>query len=104
MEILINTDHNISGSEEMRSYMRADLEESFERFREHLTRLEVKISDENAGKEGDNDKKCVLEARLRGMQPVVVTSHANSIDQAVTAATNKMKTSLDTTMGKLKSY
>ncbi|QDP84499.1 HPF/RaiA family ribosome-associated protein [Chryseobacterium sp. SNU WT5] len=104
MEILINTDHNVSGSEKIRSYMTADLETSFERFSDHLTRLEVKISDENAGKEGENDKKCVLEARIKGMQPLVVTSHGNSIDQALSEATTKMKTSLDSTMGKLRSY
>lgn len=104
MEILINTDHNISGSAKMRSYMQADLESSFERFSDHLTRLEVKISDENAGKEGENDKKCVLEARLRGMQPIAVTGRGNSIDQALGDASTKMKTSLDSTMGKLKSY
>ena len=104
MEILINTDHNISGSAEMRSYLTADLESSFERFSEHLTRLEVKLSDENAGKEGDNDKKCVLEVRLKGMQPVVVTGQGNSIDQSVTDATNKLKTSLDSMMGRLRSY
>ncbi|MCZ2084243.1 MULTISPECIES: HPF/RaiA family ribosome-associated protein [unclassified Kaistella] len=104
MEILINTDHNISGSQEMRSYMKADLESAFERFSEHLTRLEVKISDENASKEGENDKKCVLEARLKGMQPIAVTGQGNSIDQAVTDATNKMKNSLDSVMGKLRSY
>ncbi len=104
MEILINTDHNISGSAEMISYMQADLESSFERFSEHLTRLEVKISDVNAKKDSENDKKCVLEARIKGMPPVVVTGQGNSIDQAVSDATNKMKTSLDTTMGRLRSY
>ena len=104
MEILINTDNNISASQEMRSYMKADLESAFERFSEHLTRLEVKISDENASKEGENDKKCVLEARLKGMQPIAVTGQGNSIDQAVTDATNKMKNSLDSVMGKLRSY
>lgn len=104
MEILINTDNNISASQEMRSYMKADLESAFERFSEHLTRLEVKISDENAGKEGENDKKCVLEARLKGMQPIAVSGQGNSIDQAVTDATNKMKNSLDSVMGKLRSY
>lgn len=104
MEIFINTDHNISGSEKMRSYMKADLETSFERFSDHLTRLEVKVSDENGNKEGINDKKCVLEARIKGLQPIVVTSHGNSIDQALSDASNKMKTALDSSMGKLKSY
>ena len=104
MEILINTDHNISGSENMIDQVKSDLENSFERFSEHLTRLEVKISDENAAKDGQNDKKCVLEARIKGMPPLAVTGQGNSIDQAVSDATGKMKTSLDTTMGRLRSY
>lgn len=104
MEILINTDNNISASAEIRSYLTANIQASFDRFAEHLTRLEVKISDENGNKEGENDKKCVLEARLRGMQPLAVTGHGNSIDQALSDASTKMKTSLDSTMGKLRSY
>ncbi len=104
MEILINTDNNISASAEMRSYLKSDLEASFERFAEHLTRLEVKISDENGSKEGENDKKVLLEARLKGMQPLVVTGNGNSIDQAISDASTKLKTSLDSTMGKLRSY
>ncbi len=104
MEILINTDNNISASAEMRSYLKSDLEASFERFAEHLTRLEVKISDKNGSKEGENDKKVLLEARLKGMQPLVVTGNGNSIDQAISDASTKLKTSLDSTMGKLRSY
>ncbi len=104
MEILINTHNNISASAEMRSYLKSDLEASFERFAEHLTRLEVKISDENGSKEGENDKKVLLEARLKGMQPLVVTGNGNSIDQAISDASTKLKTSLDSTMGKLRSY
>jgi hypothetical protein len=104
MEILINTDNNISASAEMRSYLKSDLEASFERFAEHLTRLEVKISDENGSKEGENDKKVLLEARLKGMQPLVVTGNGNSIDQAISDASTKLKVSLDSTMGKLRSY
>lgn len=104
MEILINTDNNITASAEMRTHLTADLEANFERFAEHLTRLEVKISDENSHKEVENDKKCVLEARLRGMQPIAVTGQGNSIDQALSDASTKLKTSLDTTMGKLRSY
>jgi ribosome-associated translation inhibitor RaiA len=104
MKILINTDHNISGNEEMREPLRAAIENAFERFSEHLTRVEVKISDENADKDSDNDKRCVLEVRLKGMQPIVVKSHGNSIENAVDEAIDKMKTSLDTVMGRLQNH
>jgi ribosome-associated translation inhibitor RaiA len=104
MEVLINTDHNIDGGAEMISYFKTEIQEDLERFSEHLTRIEVKISDENGDKSGDKDKKCVLEARLKGMQPIVVTSHEDTVKKAVKDATNKLKKSLETVMGRLSDH
>ncbi|MBC7556615.1 MAG: HPF/RaiA family ribosome-associated protein [Chryseobacterium sp.] len=104
MEILINTDHNVEGSEEMIAYFKTEIQEDFERFSEHLTRIEVKISDENSEKGGDKDKRCVMEARIKGMQPTVVTSHEDTVKKAVKDATHKLKKSLDTVMGRLSDH
>ena len=104
MEILINTDKNIEGSAAMRAYFQEEIKSQFERFSDHLSRIEVKISDENADKKSENDKRCVLEARIKGMQPLAVTSFGNTVEKAFNTAADKMKTSLDSTMGKLKSY
>ena len=104
MEILINTDHNIEGTAQMRAYFQEQIETQFERFSEHLSRIEVKISDENGDKKSENDKRCVLEARIKGMQPIAVTSFGNTVEKAFNTAADKMKTSLDSTIGKLRSY
>jgi hypothetical protein len=45
-----------------------------DRYSEHITRIEVKFSDENSDRDSENDKRCVLEARLKGLQPLVVTA------------------------------
>ena len=73
MEILINTDNNIDGTAEMIAYFKTNIENDLDRFSEHLTRIEVKISDENGEKSVGNDKRCVMEARLKGMEPVSYT-------------------------------
>lgn len=104
MKILINTDNNISGTEEMREPLKAAIENALDRFSDHLTRVEVKISDENGDKNDANDKRCVLEVRLKKMQPIVVTSHGDSVEKAVHEAIDKMKTSLDTVMGRMRNY
>ncbi|SFI05604.1 HPF/RaiA family ribosome-associated protein [Halpernia frigidisoli] len=104
MEILINTDHNVESSEEMIAYYKSEIQDDFERFNEHLTRIEVKISDENGEKFSERDKKCVMEARLKGMQPFVVTSHEDTVKKAVKDASNKLKKSLDSTMGRLSDH
>ena len=104
MEILINTDNNIEGTAEMITYFKTNIENDLNRFSEHLTRIEVKIADENGEKSVGNDKRCIIEARLKGMDPIAVTSHESTVEKAVKEASNKMKTSLEKLMGKLRGY
>ncbi len=104
MEILINTDNNIDATAEMIAYYKTSIAEDFERFADHLTRIEVKISDENGDKSVGNDKRCVMEGRIKGMQPTVVTSHSATVEKAVKEASGKLKTALDTVMGRLRNH
>jgi len=46
----------------------------------------------------------MLAARLEGMQPVAVTAHGNTIQEALKSALGKLKSSLDTTLGKLQNH
>jgi ribosome-associated translation inhibitor RaiA len=80
------------------------LSEELDRFSEHITRLEVHLSDENGSKDAINDKKCLLEARLEGRQPIVVTQVANNYEQAVHGAIDKLKSSLTTITGRLRNH
>jgi hypothetical protein len=50
----------------------------------------VKFSDENSDRDSENDKRCVLEARLKGLQPLVVTSHADIRLSVAEASTNEL--------------
>lgn len=104
MNIQFNTDKNIEGSERLTEYFSAFITKELSRFNGHITRLEVHLSDENSNKDGKNDKRCKLEAKLEGMQPIAVTNNADSIEQAVKGATDKLKASLDTVIGKLRNH
>lgn len=101
MNIQVNTDHNIEGSKELNSYVDGVLSDHFERYKNALTRIEVHLSDENAGKTSSNDKRCLLEARVANHQPIVVSHHADTIHQAIDGASDKLLRSLDTMVGKL---
>lgn len=101
MNIQVNTDHNIKGSAELNTYVQNALTEHFERFKNAITRIEVHLSDENAGKTSANDKRCLLEARVANHQPIVVSHHADTIHQAIEMASDKLLRSLDTMVGKL---
>jgi len=101
MTIQINSDNNITGTEKLSNFVESTIAEALKRFDEQITRVEVHLNDENSHKSGMNDKRCMLEARLEGMQPIAVTAHGNTIQEALKSALGKLKSSLDTTLGKL---
>lgn len=72
------------------------------RFKEKITRLEVHLTDENSHKDGQNDKRCMLEARIAGVQPIAITSQASSFEEAIKIASGKLKSKLDTFFDKQK--
>ncbi len=104
MTIQINSDNNILGTEGLSEYIQNITAENLKRFDEQITRVEVHLNDENSHKNGENDKRCMMEARLQGMQPVAVTAFGNTIHDAVKSAIDKLKSSLDTTLGRLRNY
>ncbi|MEX1192344.1 MAG: HPF/RaiA family ribosome-associated protein [Brumimicrobium sp.] len=104
MEIQFNTDKNIEGKERLENYVKELISKSLKRFDDYITRIEVHLSDENAHKEGANDKKCVLEARPTGMKPVAVTCQESTIEKAINGGIDKMKASLDTIIGRLQNH
>jgi ribosome-associated translation inhibitor RaiA len=104
MTIQINTDKNISGNERLLTYVNTTIANELVRVRDHITRIEVHVSDENGSKIGQNDKRCMLEARLENRQPIAVTSHANTLEKAVNDALDKLKTSMETIYSQLKNH
>ena len=102
MKIQFNTDKNINGNERLESYVSEKINHGLRQFGDKITRVEVHLSDQNAGKTGGDDIQCKMEARLEGMQPMLVESKDTSKEKAVTLAVTKMKAVLDTKMGKLR--
>ena len=104
MQILFNTDKNVPGSESLIASSTALISEELSRYSKQITRVEVHFSDEDGNKEGFNDKRCMVEARLAGMKPIAVANHANTHEQAFSGAIDKLKTSLEKITGRLKDY
>ena len=94
MQIQVNTDHNIHGGERLAAHVKAELASTLSRFDQWLTRVEVHLGVDAAGR--TEDKRCVIEARPAGAQPVAVTHHAGTVDDAYSGAAQKMEKVLDT--------
>jgi hypothetical protein len=104
MEIQFNTDKNIDGNEELIASLTALIAKELKRFNDQITRLEIHLSDEDSSKDGINDIRCLIEARLEGLEPMAVTNKSNSDENAVKGAVDKLKSLLDTTLGRLRNY
>jgi ribosome-associated translation inhibitor RaiA len=104
MTIQFNSDKSLTVHAEYEANLSGILTDELSRFSEYITRLEVHLSDENGSKEGQNDKRCLLEARLKGRNPIAVKDEANTFDLAVSGATEKLKSSLDKITGRLKDH
>jgi hypothetical protein len=101
MNILINSNNKFEVNAELAKEVESEVARAIERFEGRLTRAEVHLSDENGAKSGARDKRCVIEVRPMGMQPVSVTEDAATVLEAATGAAHKMKRLLDSTFGKI---
>lgn len=102
MQIQVNTDSQVKGSEQLARSVEATVEASLARFADRITRVEVHLGDENSrAKAGGDDKRCVMEARLASLRPISVTAHAPTVDQAVNSAGEKLEQALERALGRL---
>ena len=104
MHIQFNADKNLTIHEEFRDKLKDLLLDQLNRFSENITRLEVHFSDENGNKEGQNDKRCMLEARVEGRKSIAVTAYANNYELALDASVEKLRSILDGFFEQIRAY
>jgi ribosome-associated translation inhibitor RaiA len=100
MLVQVNTGNGLENTESLQSWATEHLTETLDRFQQDITRVEVQMTDENRAKSGPADKRCMLEARLAQHEPVAVTHHAESQDEAFRGAARKLLHALDHSLGK----
>lgn len=98
MQIQIKTDHNTEGTERLVAHVRELVEGVLHRFGDRTTRVDVHISGQRGDKGSLDDKRCVMEGRLQGHQPIAVRHRAATVDQAVHGAADKLKRALESTV------
>ncbi len=90
MQILVNTDNNISGTAQMTDHVESEVATALARFSDHITRVEVHLSDQSAGRATEADIRCTIEARPGGRTPVTVTDNADSVEAALAGAIHRL--------------
>lgn len=100
MQFQLNSDNHIVSSPGLLEHVQHIVEHELRHVVAHVTRIEAHLNDLNSSKSGDSDKRCMLEARLAGMQPLSVEHRADTIDLAVKNAAAQLARAIKTATGK----
>ena len=87
--------------EQLAAHVKTVVESALSRVSHRITRVEVHLSDENCHKRGQDDQRCMMEARLAGRKPTAVTQHAATLDLAIDGAPARLMSSIGHTLGRL---
>ncbi|ALA57486.1 HPF/RaiA family ribosome-associated protein [Nitrospira moscoviensis] len=102
MQILVNTDNHIEGSEELTRQTEAVVRHALERFSRQITRVEVFYTDEDSGaRSTERDKRCLIEVHAAGLKPIAAGERGATVEQALNAAADTVEETLDRTLGRL---
>ncbi len=102
MQVQLNTDNHTENHAKLTDYVESLVKDALERFSGRITSVHVHLTDENSDqKSGSYDKRCVMEARVSGRQPVTVSAAAPSVDQALVGAIDKLEKSLGSIFDRL---
>jgi ribosome-associated translation inhibitor RaiA len=101
MQIQVHTDNNITGREDVVRLVQSTVEGAIGRFADRITRVEAHLSDTNGHKSRGDDKRCLLEVRLAGLQPIAVSHQAATIELAVTSAADKLQRAIESKVGRV---
>ncbi|WP_339082043.1 HPF/RaiA family ribosome-associated protein [Pseudomonas sp. TMP9] len=103
MQIQVHSDNHIEGSARLVEWVSDSVASKLARFDDELTRIVVHLHDDNGAKAGAQDKRCQIEARPKGLQPLSVTHKSETLEQAIDGAIEKMHHALDHQFGKMRS-
>jgi ribosomal subunit interface protein len=101
MQVQITTDNHVEGGQGLTDHVEAKVENAFVKYADRLTRVIVHFTDENSHKNNGNDKKCSIEVRPAGHQPLAATNLAGSVHEALDGAVTKIEHMLEHTFGRM---
>lgn len=101
MQVQINFG-SIPSSQALSEHVENELRGRLGHLCDRLTRVEVHLGDTNsAAKRGQDDKRCLLEARPMNLEPLAIEQRGEDIYSAVSEAAGKLRRALTTRFDKL---
>ncbi len=100
MLIAVRTEGHIQGGEQFSDQVKTVVLAALDRFGDRIRRIDVHLSDSAGDKAGHDDKCCKIEAHRDGREPIIVTQHEATMDQAIRGAVHSLKKSVEIAFGR----
>jgi ribosome-associated translation inhibitor RaiA len=101
MQVILHSDPNTDGSQPMADHVKTVVMNAVERFGERITGVDAHLSHVSShATASPDDIHCAMEARLAGLEPVIVKDHAGSAHQAIEGAARKLKRAVGAALAK----
>ena len=101
MQILLNTTPHAEGHESTAAYLESVVTEALGHYGDRISRVEAHLLDATSLSKGSRGEiQCTLEARLLGLDRVVVKGCAETTHQAIHRAVGKLERAVDNILGK----
>jgi ribosomal subunit interface protein len=89
MQIRINSSE-IPVTDAISDHVQKQVQSAMDAFEPRITRVEVHLHD-TSGPKGGVDKKCLMEARPAGQQPLAVSDESDDLYHAISGAAGKLE-------------
>jgi ribosome-associated translation inhibitor RaiA len=101
MQIRVDVDDHIDGSEELMVRVEGVVEGSLDRYQEQLVRVEVHLSQLSRQNAGARDMCCRMEAfASAGLKPIAVSHEGMTMTEAIHAASAKLERAVATALAR----
>ena len=101
MHILLHSDLNTDGSQLMNEHFTGVVNGAMGRYGDRITRVEAHLSDaDGQARSSAGEIHCTLEARLVGLDAVVVKAHAGNAHEAIDGAVRRLRRAVGAEIGK----
>ena len=101
MHILLHSDLNTDGSQLMNDHFTGVVNGAMGRYGDRVTRVEAHLSDaDGQARSSAGEIHCTLEARLVGLDAVVVKAQAGNAHEAIDGAVRRLRRAVGAEIGK----
>ena len=101
MQIQTNTDNTVEIHAPLTQHVETVVKDALSLFSDHITRVEVHLSEPHDSKSSSGAHHCMMEARMARHAPIVASANAATLHQAIHSAAEKLKRAIDSTLGRI---